>query len=236
MNPREYDSAYEAYQCVDPESGSALLYGYVAETLTEEKRLAFEDHLCFCLKCQEDVEWLRELLHRLKASPPASLCATLTRLIQQGIAPAEGLEFFFRLYERLPLPVTAIEDVNQLNLMPEYQEMPLLERLAASTETHDLAFPLTVTYFNGAMIGQFRRRAGQLFFRLQSGNLAGQVAACVLQYPSPLEPESVASVTVRPGEEKRLGPFRAFAPSNTMQELLAAIKRFELRFAPHTNH
>ncbi|MDY0094169.1 MAG: hypothetical protein RBT80_15855 [Candidatus Vecturithrix sp.] len=231
MNAREYDPAYEAYQCVDPESGSALLYGYAAETLTEQERLAFEDHLCFCLKCQEDLEWLRELLHCLKASPPASLHATLTRLIQQGIAPAEGLEFFFRLYERLPLPITAIEDVNQVNLMPEYQEMPLLERLAASTDTHDLAFPLTATYLNGAMIGQFRRRAGQLFFRLQSGSLADQAIACVLQYPSPLEPESVVSLTVRPGEEKRLGPFRAFAPSNTMQEMLTTLKRFELRLA-----
>ncbi|GAK61626.1 hypothetical protein U27_01527 [Candidatus Vecturithrix granuli] len=231
MNAREHDPAHEAFQCVDPEQGSAWLYGYAADTLAAEERQAFEDHLCFCLKCQEDLEWLRELLHSLQASPPVSLRVTLTRLIQQGIAPAEGLEFFFQLYERCPLPVTAIEDGNQMPLLTEYQEMPLFERLAASTESSDLAFPLTVTYLNGAIIGQFRRRAGQLFFRLQSESLTDQALACVLQYPSPLEPETVASLTVRPGEEKRLGPFRAFAPSNTMQEMLTTLKRFELRLA-----
>lgn len=236
MSTREYDPAHEEFQCVDPELGAALLYGYAADALAAEDRQAFEDHLCFCLKCQEDLEWLRDLLRSLKTSPPARLLATLAKLARQGIASAEGLEFFFRLYERLPLPVTAIEDVNQKTLMAEYQETPLIEQLAASTEPSDLAFPLTVAYLNGAIVAQFRRRAGQLFFRLQSGSLAERAVACVLQYPSPLEPETVASLTVQPGEEKRLGAFRAFAPSNTVQEMLAALKRFELRLAPPTNH
>lgn len=235
MNPQDYDRAHEAYQCVDPEAGSALLYAYGADALNAAERLTFEDHLCFCLKCQEDLDWLRGLLRLLKTSPPVSLQETLRDLVQQGVVSTQEPEFFFEVYTRLPLPVTAIEDLNQTNLMLEYQETPLIERLAAATGTSDLAFPLTVTYLKGEIIAQFRRRAGQLFFRLQSSISAEQPIACVLQYPSPADPAALASLIVRAGEEKRLGPFQAFVPSNTMQEMLAAIKRFELRFAPHEN-
>lgn len=229
------EAARAAFTCVDPEVGSALLYSYAAQTLTAEEQQAFEDHLCFCLKCEEDLAWLRELLHTLKTDLPASLQDTLRNLIQQGVVQAEESEFFFRVYTHLPLPVTGIEDRNRMNLMPEYQGTPLVERLAASTDVSGgPAFPLTVAYLNGALTGQFRRRAGQLFLRLQSETFAQQSVACVLQYPSPEAAGGVENLVIRAGEEKRLGPFRAFAPSNTMQELLSALKHFELRLADGT--
>ena len=234
-NVYDDEAAHEAFTCVDPEVGSALLYGYVAHTLTEEDRQAFEDHLCLCLKCEEELEWLRDLLHTLKTDLPLSLQDTLRGLVQQGVVQAEDSEFFFRVYTHLPLPVSGIEDLNRTNLMPEYQGAPLVERLAASTEVSEgPAFPLTVSYLDGAVIGQFRRRAGQLFFRLHSETFAQQPVACLLQYPSPEEAGRFDSLMIRVGEEKRLGAFRAFAPSNTMQEMLTTLKHFELRLVQTT--
>ena len=59
----------------------------------------------------------------------------------------------------LPLPVTAILDGNAQDLIQDYYKLPLMEQLAASTETTaELTFPMTVEYAGGQVIGQFLKR------------------------------------------------------------------------------
>ena len=66
MNMREQEIMTEGFECVDPEVGEQYLHGYVAETLSEDQRQDFEDHLVFCHKCQEDLEYLRWAVQQVK--------------------------------------------------------------------------------------------------------------------------------------------------------------------------
>lgn len=196
----------EAFECVDPEVGTEYLYNYLAESLSEDQRQDFEDHLVFCHKCQEDLEYLQWALQQLKAHWTPTGTGALT-----------------------PLPVTSLVDGNLQDLLHDYYEKPLGDQLAASTEsTAELIFPITIEYANGQVIGQFLKRAGHLFFRLKKSS-----TECTLIYRSPSAPSESKTFTFREGEDKRLGVFSEFVTTNTIQGMLAAIKQFHIFIKQH---
>jgi hypothetical protein len=120
-----------------------------------------------------------------------------------------------------PLPLTSLLDGNLQDLSPDYHEAPLMDQLAAAQETTGtVSFPFTVEFANGQVIGQFLKRAGHLFFRLKKSS-----ATCTLIYTS--SPEHKTYV-FQEGDDKRLGLFEEFVTTNTMQGMVAAIKRFHI--------
>jgi hypothetical protein len=144
MNTHEHESLTEDFECVDPEVGEQYLYQYLAETLSEDQRQGFEDHLVFCHKCQEDLEYLRWAVQQLKTHWTPTI---------------------------MPLPVTSLVDGNQQDLLHDYYEEPFMDQLAASQKTAEVvSFPITVKYAKGEVIGQFLKRGKQLFFRLKKSS------------------------------------------------------------------
>jgi len=196
-NIREQAVIREEMECVDPEIGTQYLDRYIAETLSESQKQAFEDHLIFCLKCQEEINYLRWALQQLKAHWTPTI---------------------------MPLPVTSLVDGNLQDWLHDFYEEPFMDQLAASKETAGtVSFPITIEFANGQVIGQFLKRAGYLFFRLKKSS-----AECLLIYGSPSAPSASKTFEFREGEDKRLGAFREFVTTNTIQGMLAAIKRFHL--------
>jgi hypothetical protein len=188
----------EDFECVDPEVGEQYLHGYVADSLSNEQRQDFDDHLVFCHKCQEDLEYLRWATQQVKTHWTPTGEGALT-----------------------PLPVTALVDGNLQDLLHDYYEKPLGEQLAAAAETTaELAFPITMEYANGEIIGQFLKRAGHLFFRLKKSS-----DTCTLVYTSISESKTFV---LREGDDKRLGRFNEFVTTNTIQGMVTAIKQFQL--------
>ena len=51
---------------------------------------------------------------------------------------------------------------------------------------------------------------------------------CTLIYRSSSDPSESKTFEFREGQDKRLGPFSEFVPSNTIQGMLAAIKQFRV--------
>jgi len=193
--------------CVDPDVRTQYFDGYLDGTLSEADKQEFEDHLLFCFKCREDFEYWQWVIRKL-----------------QGIS-----KFFFQNYVDRPLPVYSVYDRNQLDLTPYYDEKPLMNRLAASSGRSDrLAFPVTVEYAEGQVAGQFWKRTGQLFYRLHKSTIGQETVACTLIYTSSTDPSDVRTFEFREGQEKRLGAFREFVPSDTIQGMLEAMKRFQL--------
>lgn len=74
------------------------------------------------------------------------------------------------------------------------------------------------------VIGQFLKRARHLFFRLKKSSI-GQ---CALIYTFPSDPAEKRTFEFHEGEDKLLGEFNEFVISNTIQGMLAAIKRFQI--------
>ncbi len=191
----------EEFECVDPEVGEQYLYNYLAETLSEDQRQGFEDHLVFCHKCQEDSEYLRWAVQQLKIHWTLTGKGALT-----------------------PLPVTSLVDGNLQDWLHDLYEEPLTERLAAAQEsTGTLKFPITIEFADGQVIGQFLKRAGHLFFRLKKS-----LNGCTLIYRSPSAPSESQAFEFCEGDDKRLGPFSEFVTTNTVQGMVAAIKQFQI--------
>lgn len=201
MSKQEQETIANDFVCVDSEVGEHYLYKYLAETLSDDQKQEFEDHLIFCRKCQEDIEYMRWTIQQLKAAWKPVL---------------EDEDSLLR--------VTSIFDGNFQDLLHDYYEKPLTDQLAAAAKTSgELTFPITVEYMGGQVIGQFLKRAGQLFFRLKKSSYR-----CILMYKSPSVPSESKTFEFREGEDKRIGPFREFVHSNTIQGMLKAIKQFRL--------
>jgi len=185
------------FECVDPQVGEHYLHGYVAESLSREACRDFENHVVFCHKCREDLDYLRWATQQLK-----------DHWTPNGLTP---------------LLITALHDDIGTNVLHHYDDAPLVEQLAASTETGAVRFPFTLTCAGGQVSGQFLKRAGHLFFRLTKS-----AADCTLIYRSPQMPSESKMFTLAEGEDKRLGAFDEFVSENTTQGILEALKRFQL--------
>ena len=168
------------------------------------------DHLEWCAGCAEEV--LR------------------IRLIEADMASeSQSAPPFSREHLNKALPVTAVYDRNTPDLIHGYYQRPLMERLAASTGTaSELTFPLTVEYADGQVIGEFWKRAGQLFYHLKKCTIQEQTYTCVLRYTSSMNPSDGRIYELHEGEHKRLGAFRDFVRSDTRQKMLNVIRQFQL--------
>ncbi len=201
MTREEHTILMEDFECVDPEVGQHYLHDYLAEILSDEQRQDFDNHLVFCHKCQEDLEYLRWAVQQLRAhwTPTGQIALT-------------------------PLSMTSLVDGNLHDLLHDLYEEPLTKRLAAAQETTGtLKFPFTIEFANGQVIGQFLKRAGQLFFRLKKSS-----NVCTLIYRSPSAPSESKTFEFQEGEDKRLGAFSEFVTTNTVQSMVAAIKQFQI--------
>ena len=89
-------------------------------------------------------------------------------------------------------------------------------------------FPITVTYADGQVIGQFQRRGNSLFYDLKKSTIHHETFPCALIYTSPSDPKDIRTFQLREGQCKRLGDIREFLPSKTMQGILEALKHFTL--------
>ncbi len=192
--------------CRNPEIGSASVYAYAAEDLpddqilTPSERHTFEVHLEGCRSCEEELIFLCGLLERLKDA-----------------------------FEPLALPVSSIGSPARPELIQEYHELPLQTELAASGDTAGEAlFPLTFTYAGGQVVGQFRKRAGQLFFTLLHTQLDTKIFDCELQYQSAAVAGTQQRFLLDSDEEQHLGNFREFAAGSALSDILNALKQFEL--------
>lgn len=208
----------EEFACIDPEVGSVYLDGYVMETLSEDQRQAFENHLVFCLPCQEGLAYRRWLVDQLQQHPPANFTFSSPQAV-----------FFFETFLDKPLPVTSISTPDIPELIDEYQGKAVVERFAASTEASGkLTFPITVKYVDGQVIGQFHKRAGQLFYELKKSTIGGETFPCALIYTPPSDSDDFKVFQLREGLNKRLGAFQEFVPSETIQGMLKVMKQFQL--------
>lgn len=186
------------------------LYDYATGVSTEQELSIIRDHLELCAGCAEEV--LR------------------IRLIEADIAPeSQSALPFFREHLNEALPVTAVYDRNTPDLIHDYYQRPLLERLAASSGTaSELTFPLTVEYADGQIVGEFWKRAGQLFYCLKKSAIENQSYTCTLRYTSSTNPSDVRIYELHEGEHKRIGDFREFVSSDTRQEMLNVMRQFQL--------
>lgn len=184
--------------CLDEAIRARYFDKYMCGTLSAPQRQEFEEHVRICFKCQEDVGYFRWVTRALTA------CAE-------------------------PLPVSAIYDYQHFDLKPYYDEKPLSDRLAAAKDTSSrLTPPVTIEYLKGQVVGQFWKRPGGLFFRLKKSTIGPKRLVCTLIYTSEADPSDTRTFEFREGEEKRLGLFEEFVASDTIQAMLAAIKRFQL--------
>lgn len=139
MKNHEQENVTNEFVCVDPEVGEHYLYAYLAETLSETQKQEFEDHLIFCRKCQEDLEYMHWAVQQLKSYH--TQIATTGEECSQSKSPQDASfsqdnsEIFFQSYLDVPLPVTSVTDGNAQNLIHDYHEKPLIDQLAASAET-----------------------------------------------------------------------------------------------------
>jgi hypothetical protein len=202
--------------CLDPQVGSQRLSDYLTETLSSDERAEFEHHLSYCLKCQEELVYLSWVLHQVATRPrPGSSASPLQ----------DSSKNFTAQYGEL-LAVTSLYDWNQEDLTHAYYETPLVERLAASTDTSEsLTFPVTVEYAGGLAIGQFWRRAGQLSYRLTKS--PPEHVSCLLYFPI-TNPSDAQTFEVRPNVEQWLGEVRAFIAADTPAAIIHALKQFHL--------
>ncbi len=201
MNTEEHTYNIDELFCLDAQAGSLRLSEYLAEVLSEQQKQEFEDHLRFCLKCQEELNYVRWVIRQLK-----------------------GFES-----KLVPLPVIAIYDWNNKNLIHEYYETPLVKEFAAAGEhTDGLTFPITVEYDNGKVIGEFWKRAGQFSFLLKKHRLDQEGYGWSLVYTSASDPSDVKTFELHEGKEAWLGAFCEFVRSNTPKAILETLKQFQV--------
>lgn len=186
------------------------LYDYATGVSTDQELSIIRDHLELCAKCSEEV-----LRIRLTEADLAS--------------ESQSVPLFFREHLNEPLPVTAVYDRNTPDLIHDYYQRPLLERLAASTGTaSELTFPLTVEYADGQIVGEFWKRAGYLFYRLKKSALDQQHYLCTLVYSSSTDPTDVRTFELYEGEHKRIGDFRELVAADTKQAMLQTMQQFRM--------
>ena len=80
------------------------------------------------------------------------------------------------------LPITSIIDGIGIDLTDAYHRPIVNQLAAASTSSERIFFPITVVYAEGQVIGQFLKRAGQLFFRLSESAINNEKSICTLVY------------------------------------------------------
>ena len=210
MKNEEYKVLLDEYECIDQNRGR-YIYDYMTGAVSETQKQEFEDHLILCLKCQEDVEYMRSVVRRLKAYEE-----------QKSTERIETLP-------EIPLTVTMIADRNDLDITPDYYGESWREELAASTGTSDtFAFPITVEYADGRVIAQFLKRMGQVFFRLKEVTIDPQEFECALVYtPSCASSAEAETFECQEEREIRLGTFHELFPADTPQGTLDGIKQFQ---------
>ena len=191
--------------CVIPEIGDKNLSAYVAGDLSEDERQLFEEHLPFCRKCQEELKHIHWILEQFKA--------------RKEIFADSDTDI------NTVLPVTLIHDWNDKNLTPYYHKKPTTEELAAATDSVlSVAFPITVEYENGQVVGEFWNRMEQLFFRLKQCPGSRQY---LLVFHGQHLPHRTQKFKLQ-GEETWLGTFSDFVASETTQGIVQAIQQFQL--------
>lgn len=189
----------DEYLCVDSEVGEELFDGYMAETLFEEQRQAFEAHLPFCEKCQRELEYARWALRRLADRP----------------------------FSEIPLPTIELLDDFEHNLLLDYDDDPMFGRMAASGHAvKPLEFPLTMTYANGTIRvrGEFWRRGNFLTYRLRE---CQPDQAYTLSYTLP-DSGVTQAVALRKDEEVVVCAIEDLVETNEPRQFLQAIKEMRL--------
>ncbi len=208
--------------CTDPELREQYFDDYFEGVLQGSQKRKFEIHLRFCRKCQEDIEYMRWVSQKLKLYKPPG----------EVEEPPSQSDFFFQKYGRRFLPITSITTLNSLNLTDYYHERPAEEELAASADTPDelaLEFPITMEYANGNIIGEFRERAGLLFYRLTKSTVDRETFRCTLRYTPAVQPSEEQTYDLCEGEDKELGTLHDFIPADTIQGIVNALQQFQLR-------
>lgn len=201
--PEDLSDPNEEFLCPDTELRQRYLDGYLTQSLSEIEQREFEDHLQLCFKCREDVDYFHWTMRQLRT--------------------------FQRIHMESVLPVDALYDFADTDLLPYYAERPLTDQLAAaSVRVGRVGFPITVEYLEGQVIGQFQRRVGHVFFHLKRSTIGAKKVACTLIYMDDRETGKDRKFEFQEGEEKRLGPFGDFAASDTLQDVVQALKRFQL--------
>ncbi|GAK50606.1 hypothetical protein U14_01839 [Candidatus Moduliflexus flocculans] len=150
--------ATNAYVCVDPEVGEDVIDEYQSETLAEEAREAFDAHLPFCEKCQQELAYAQWALSRLAKR------VTVERV----------------------LPSIELTDFCGHRIQLDYAESPLFGQMAAAGHPEKpLEFPISMTYAYGAirMRGEWWLRGGTLLtYRMVE---CQPEETCVLTYTMP---------------------------------------------------
>ena len=201
--------------CIDPPIG-VYRDDFIAGSLAEPQQQKFEDHLLFCLKCQDDVAYFWWIMTTLK-----------TRHVARRDSPEERGSF--REAPACPLPVHAVYDRKHLDLTADYFDAFRQKQFAAaSTYAGSIAYPLTVEYANGEVIAQFRKRVDKLFFRLEKNTMKERSDNGILVHTSPVDPSLIKTFELHQGDDLCLGMFEEFVMSETIQGMLDALKQFQL--------
>lgn len=205
--PEDLSDPDEEFLCPDPEVRERCLHGYLSHALSDRERREFEAHLGLCFKCREDVDYFRWTARQI-------------RNVQ-------------RISAEPALSPEALYDFAGTDLLPYYNDRPLTEQLAAASgRVGRVGFPVTVEYLQGQVVGEFRKRAGYLFFHLKRSTVGAQQVACALVFSAERDPGGERAFELQEGDEKRLGPLRDFAASDTIQDITQALKRFRLVVTP----
>lgn len=193
--------------CIKSDIGNIIL-SYELGQLSEEEMELFEQHLFECEYCANEV------------FDDITFVEVLKTTIQENV---------MRTVPGTPLLVTSLYDRKNLNLSDDYFDRQKHERLAAAAgDVGKLAFPVTVEYADGKVVGQFRKRAGQLFFRLVNSTIKQKTYTCLLTFTPPSHPSEKKIFELHEGEDKALGDMNEFVISNTIQGFLETLKQFQL--------
>ena len=224
------------------------LHAYSTDQLTGKAAMSIRMHIALCRRCaqeisailriedemiQELLDWANDetLLSEINA-PDVSDEELRIKPIETEFEKACSHnigEDLWQKYSAEPLSVTAVYDRNTPDLIHNYYQKPLMERLAASTESSgELTFPITVEYADGQIIGEFWRRAGHLFYRLKKSTIGHDKFVGILIYTSPSHPEKNQTFEIQEEYNKRIGSFREFVKTDTKQEMLNVMRRFRL--------
>jgi len=210
--PEDLSDPDEEFICPDPELRTRALHGYLNRSLSDAQQREFEQHLSLCLKCREDVDYLHWTGRQFQARRFPSLQ-------RNGESPIFSPD--------------ALYDFAKTDLLPVYHDHPLTGQLAAASSTvSGAAFPITVEYAQGQVIGEFWKRVGDLFFHLKRSTIHSKKVRCILIYRAVSAGEAELTFEFQEGEQKRLGPFQQFAASETIEDVARAIKRFQLMAKP----
>lgn len=187
--------------CVEPGIGQDI-GRYRNGTLTDEQRTRFENHLHFCAKCREDLEYMQWALSHARTAHAAE---------RQQDGPA--------------LVLTAVFDDSRKSLQDLYDAKPLSEKLIAGSDDSlgELEFPYIVEYAGGQAVAEFKHRVDHLFFFLKKSP-----GICRLRC-RPLDDSAEARVfDLAEGDEVNVGELRDFVSVKSVEGMLNGIRRFQV--------